>query len=272
MKQKQKELKIMFSMDQFLKETIFFYISKYIKSYIPSLLNVKRICISIEKEKRELAENRLLGLLFLYSKLSTDKIVTYYNQWFGELSRSTLSYYLNGLVKERILNKERMGKEIIFSLNKITYVDTSNPFWFTRNICPTPLYFHRIAHLEKKIITNTPEKELEYILNIINLNLLINRFEKCLFCKYSNREKIQTLINEARDVLNKRTSIISIRLKDFMENFGELQIFGGTPLDYTIRGEKFPKEILEIVKDYKKEIDLQLELNKRIYELSFKRK
>ena len=271
-----------FKPDISLKESLLPYIEMYIKKYESWLWNEWKICIKHipknEKKgnkqknkyriKRKLSENRILGLILLYNNISTDKIVEMYNKWFEELSRSTISNYLNGLYKEKILDKKKNGKMVLYFYNEEAKIKHSTPFWFTRNICPTPRYIYRIAHFGRIIYTRTLDKEVQYILKIIQLKLISNRFKKCLYCRFSNQIKINQIIKKVDDILSEKTNyIFSSNIKDLVLKFGELRLFNGAQIDFKVGGELLPEEIVNITKKYKKEINLQLEINKKIIEI-----
>ncbi len=252
-----------FSIDYSLLRNVFFYNKKYLEKFEPWLLKSWNICINLIKDKRGLVENRLLGLIFLFDKISTEEIVESYNKWFGPLSRSTISYYLNGLVKENILIKEKLGRQVIFSLNNIARIGKINPFWFTRNICPTPRYLYRTAYFTRPIIATLKlDKEIEFLLQLIILNLLKNKYEKCSYCPYSDRNSIKKIISEINNKFNNRTIHLKQDLMKSITNYGELMIFGGKNIVYSLSGERIPKELVNLVRNFKKDINLQMEFNK----------
>jgi hypothetical protein len=235
-----------FPMERSLRETMPFYINQYIKKHKYFLKNHWKICLNKVINNRELTENRILGLIFLFNELSTEKVVEIYNNWFDDLSRSTISLYLNGLVRDKILNKKNDGNEKIFSLNNEVKIKKANPIWFTRNICPTPRYLYKIAYFEKKIITTKPDKELEFLIKIIQLNLIYNKLEKCLYCRFSNREGINSLKIVISNILEDKTNILSRELKDFLHNLGELALFTGDKYSTNVEIERLLANLLEI--------------------------
>ncbi|MBD3228339.1 MAG: hypothetical protein GF329_09140 [Candidatus Lokiarchaeota archaeon] len=261
-----------FSTDISLRETILFYIKEYLKTYEPWLLHEWQICINDNRNKRRLSEKRILGLLFLFKKLSTERMVELYNKWFENLSRSTISYYLNGLYKRNILKKEKDGKKVYFYYNEIAKITKANPFWFTKNICPIPRYLYRIAYFARFIYTTKPKKHIEYIIKIIQLNIFNKMLEKCIYCRFSNHKTIKDLRRKILGIIETKTNYLGSILQEYTDKYAELYLFDGYQIISKIGGERIPNKIIEFANKNKEEIEYQLKLNKKINEIKVKMK
>ncbi|TFF89198.1 MAG: hypothetical protein EU549_01425 [Promethearchaeota archaeon] len=256
-----------FYTDISLRETIIFYIKEYIKTYEPWISEEWQICINNDKNNRKLSEKRILGLLFLFKKLSTERTVELYNKWFEELSRSTISYYLNGLYKGKVLKKEKDGKKAFFYFNDIARINKANPFWFTKNICPIPRYLYRIAYFARFLYTAKPKKHIEFTLKMIQLNTFNKMFEKCLYCRFSDHKKISEIKRKLNDILENKTNYLSSLMQKYTENYSELHLFDGYQILSKIGGERIPNKIIEFANKNKEEIEYQMKLNKKIDEI-----
>ncbi|MHA1269229.1 MAG: hypothetical protein ACTSPY_05520 [Candidatus Helarchaeota archaeon] len=248
------------------RSTFLYYIKDYFKIYENWLLDEWRVCIAIKRENKKLVKNRILGLILLFNKLSTEQIVDFYNRYFDILSRSTISKYLNELYDQDILDKEKKGKEVSYFFKEIAVIERANPFWFSKNICPTPKYLYRLAYFARKLLKIKIEKklddEIEIIVNLIVLKLISNKFEKCVYCNFSDRKIVKLIKEQVDRKFSNKSSVLNPELKESIDKYAELNIFGGDIISYNVGGKDLPKELLEITKKYRKELTLQKKANK----------
>ncbi len=294
MKNKEKDHSI--SEDNVITDSTFELIDKVIHDFAPEIAH---ICQFKEDETEEqqiktgrLHEHRILGI-FLYSyldgkyKLNTAEVEEEYNFFFKEVTRSTVSTYLNMLKKELILYTERDGRLVDYLFCK----DPPNnlePFWFTRIFCIIPAYFNRVMKFCKLYMNaekyckqlikdnlETDEEQLirnfQFIIGIIILKILKNRCSKCSCCQFSEKE-IYTKIEEMIDIAIKdRTDVLSNEITtDLVEAYSEIPCFNGLGIEEEHIMKKVAKEILIRANIFHKDLEFQIMVSNRRKDLRLK--
>jgi len=241
-----------------------------------------------------LHENRILGIILKFylegkKKITTGEVEEEYKRYFKDIARSTISTYLNMLKKESILYKERDGRIVYY----IFYEDPPigiKPFWFTRIFCIVPAYFDRAISFSDLYINTekyikqdikefgSKEKEIllrnfKFITGLIILNIFKNRSSKCVLCQFSKKEiynKLEEIISIA---IKDRSDVLPEELlKDMIETYSEIPMFGGIDIKLEDIEGNIAKEILRSADLYKKDLDFQIMVSLRRKDLRLKQK
>ncbi|MHC1591443.1 MAG: hypothetical protein ACXQS8_05115, partial [Candidatus Helarchaeales archaeon] len=122
-------------------------------------------CDKSTRRVGELQKHKILGIfLWLYenniSSVTTNQIEEQFQKFFSDISRSTISLYLNQLTKEKVLEKAKKGKEVFYFLaHELPKLPASNSFWVVRNFCTFPAYLCRTVFFARKLRFGVKESE-----------------------------------------------------------------------------------------------------------------
>jgi DNA-binding transcriptional ArsR family regulator len=229
-----------------------------------------------------LHENRILGLKLRYTQIGEERTTTSdledeYELFFKKIARSTVSTYLNQLVKDGVLAKERDGR-VVYYLFSVAPPRSVDPFWFVRNFCTTPAYLARaaaFAHLYQEISKgkrgSTSLQAQQFLLGLAILRLLYKRFEKCFLCQFATKSAYRRVRDLFEQALNDRQDVLPEKLRDYLFNqLGDLPIFGGTP--FLAQHEDIQKNIEVFAEQYQKDIEFQIMVSQRRQELRLKQR
>lgn len=282
--------------DDNITDSTFELIDKVVHDFAPEIAHVSQFKEDETEEQQiktgRLHEHRILGI-FLNSylngkyKLNTTEVEDEYNFYFKEVTRSTVSTYLNMLKKELILYTERDGRSVNYLFCKDPPKNIE-PFWFTRIFCIIPAYFNRIMkfcklyinaekYLQKFIDDNFENdkdqliRNFQFIIGIIILKILKNRCSKCSSCQFSEREmyiKIEEMIEIA---IKDRTDVLSNEITtDLVETYSEIPSFDGLEIEEESIIEKIAKEILIRANIFNKDLEFQIMVSTRRKDLRLK--
>ena len=222
-----------------------------------------------------LQKNRILGL-FLWAKenekefIVTNDITKDFSKFYNsDISRSNISTYLNQLTKEGVLNKNKKGKHVDYYIaHDPPMAFSQNPFWVVYNFCIYPSYLCRASFFANKLkIARTRSKEEVQIMELILINTIINRFQKCSICKYGDKEKLLALNKRVLDYFQDMTKLLPKELKVYIDKLAELEIFGGEKLGI-LNWPKITGKIMYFANKYKEFLKNQEVLNQKIVEMN----
>jgi hypothetical protein len=210
-------------------------------------------------------ENHLLGIFLWFhavkkEDITTERLGEEYEKFFQNVSRSTISTYLNQLEKQGILSKTRKGKEVHYQL---AYEPPSgiHPIYLVRNFCVLPSYLCKASFFARTLRIDR-EENLRFLLELVNFSLLKNRMEKCILCPFAVKEENEKMLEPISTVYRHKTELLP---KDLLQHInvqlGELPVFGGTGVMgrwATILGT-----LMNLAQTYKKEIKFQREVLER---------
>ncbi|MFX1450250.1 MAG: hypothetical protein ACFFCM_05380 [Promethearchaeota archaeon] len=260
-------------------EALFYCDFKAIEDYAKEFEGLDAICMkifdrpeTIKSNLGQLQKNRILGI-FLWlldtntDKVTTQKIETEYRKFFKEISRSSISNYLNQLIKENVLKKEKVGKTVYYEIaHEIPKILDSDPFWFVKNFCIYPVYICRTSYFARKLRIEK-SKEVAYIYKLINYNLIKNRMKKCLVCPFGIKKEYQGVLNKLEKQYMTLKNLLPKHLVEFIEaSLGELKIFNGISLFPSWLEVK--SKIENLAKEHKKELNTQVDTITKEWEIS----
>ncbi len=252
---------------------------KAIEDYAKEFEGLNDICMQIfdrpetlKSNLGQLQKNRILGI-FLWlkntnkSRVTTQKIEAEYEKFFKPISRSSISNYLNQLIKENVLKKQKVGKTVFYEIaHEIPTILDSDPFWFVKNFCIYPVYICRTSYFARKLRIEK-NKEVAYVYKLINYNLVRNRIKKCLVCPFGIKKQYKTVLEKLEKQYITLKNLLPKQLVENIEgNFGELKIFNGIslfPSWLEVKGK-----IENLAKDNKKELNNQIDTIVKEWEIS----
>jgi len=210
-------------------------------------------------------ENHLLGIFLWFSvvkkeDITTERLGEEYEKFFQNVSRSTISTYLNQLEKQGILSKKRKGKEVRYQL---AYDPPSgvHPIYIVRNFCILPSYLCKAAFFARTLRIDR-EENLRYLLELVNFSLLKNRIEKCLLCPFAVKEETKKMLELVSTSYRYKIELLPNELFQYINTqLGELTVFGGTSIMghwATIVGS-----LMNLSQIHRKEIKFQREVLER---------
>jgi DNA-binding transcriptional ArsR family regulator len=210
-------------------------------------------------------ENHLLGIfLWFYTvkkeDVTTERLGEEYEKFFQNVSRSTISTYLNQLEKQGILSKTRKGKEVHYQL---AYEPPSgvHPIYIVRNFCILPSYLCKTAFFARTLRIDR-EENLRYLLELVNFSLLKNRIEKCILCPFAVKEENEKMLELVSTIYRFRTELLPKELLQHISTqLGELTVFGGTSI--MGRWATIVGTLMNLAQTYKKEIKFQRDVLER---------
>ncbi|MFW9829121.1 MAG: hypothetical protein ACFFEY_16205 [Candidatus Thorarchaeota archaeon] len=282
--------------DDIITDSTFELVDKVVCDFAPEIAHVSQFKEDESEEQQiktgRLHEHRILGIfLNCYldgkHKLNTAEVEEEYNLYFKEVTRSTVSTYLNMLKKELILYTERDGRLVNYLFFKEPPVNIE-PFWFTRIFCVIPAYFNRVmkfcrlyidAEKYAKQFTDdnieTDKEQLvrnfQFIIGIIILKILKNRCTKCSSCQFSEREmylKIESMIDIA---IKDRTDVLSNEITtDLIEMYSEIPNFNGLGIEEEHIIMKVAKEIIIRANLFHRDLEFQIMVSNRRKDLRLK--
>ncbi|MFX1390126.1 MAG: hypothetical protein ACFE9Z_08700 [Promethearchaeota archaeon] len=264
-----------------------------IRDFAPELMNIYQFREDETEEQQvrlgQLHEHRILGILLMshlnrINKLTTAEVEDHYIRFFRDVTRTTISTYLNLLKRASTLYSKRDGRNVYYQFSKEPPMRIS-PFWFNRIFCIVPIYFNRAIffsdlylnadkYLQKHLANNKNiEKSLlinnfKFIVGIILLNIFRNRIIRCSDCQFSKKEKYLRIKKLIELAINERTDVLpGIKLNVFLQKCSEMPMFGGININEEIFKEDILTEILTIINPNITEIEFQIELSARRKEL-----
>ncbi|MHA1299409.1 MAG: helix-turn-helix domain-containing protein [Candidatus Helarchaeota archaeon] len=260
-------------------EALYYCDLKAIEDYAKEFKGLDKISLvifdrpeSLKSNLGQLQKNRILGI-FLWLKntkkdnVTTNKIETEYKKFFKPISRSSISNYLNQLVKENVLKKEKVGKEVFYKIaHEIPSIIQGDPFWFVRNFCIYPVYICRTSYFARKLRIEKNREET-YIFKLINYNLIKNRLKKCALCPFGIKKKYDSVLEDLEKQYITLKNLLPRELIEFIEfSLGELKLFNGISLfpSWTVVKEK----IDEFANRFKKELKAQIQTITREWEIN----
>ena len=265
-------------------EALFYCDLKAIEEYAKEFKDLKDIAMVIFDRPEELKsnlgqlqKNRILGIFLWLKETSSDKVTTNrieteYKKFFKQISRSSISNYLNQLVKENVLVKEKKGKQVYYKIaHELPDKIEGDPFWFVKNFCIYPIYICRTSYFARKLRIEKSE-EGAFVYKLINYNLIRNRLKKCSVCPFGIKKEYEVVLKLLDNQYMTLKNLLPKELINYVENmFGELKIFNGISLfpSWTIVKErifefsnKFKREIKDQLKTFEKEIEMNKENSK----------
>jgi len=240
-------------------------IREYLESSLALLRNVWRKTPEISEKNvmiGRLHENHILGI-FLWSstvkreEITTERLEETYEKFFKKISRSAVSTYLNQLEKQGILSKRRQGKQVLY---RLTYDPPTNihPIYIVRNFCLFPSYLCRISFFARTLRIDR-EENLRYLLELVNLSLFKNRFEKCLLCPLAIKEDNEEIFNAILNSYRIHSELVPKEVVNYInKKLGELSIFGG--INIIGRWATISGKLMNYANMFKKEIKFQREI------------
>ena|SRR5271157_532454 len=229
-----------------------------------------------------LHENRILGLKLRFAQIGEEKTTTFdleseYELFFKKIARSTVSTYLNQLVKDGVLAKERDGR-VVYYLFSVAPPREVAPFWFVRNFCTTPAYLARTAafgtlyrNIAQGKRASTAAQSQQFLIGLVILRLLFKRFEKCFLCQFGTKSAYRRVRDVFEQAINDRQDVLPENLRDYLYNeLGELPIFGGVQLQDNY--EDITKNLEVFAEQYRQDIEFQIMVSQRRQELRLKQK
>ncbi|NHI91726.1 MAG: transcriptional regulator [Candidatus Lokiarchaeota archaeon] len=222
-----------------------------------------------------LQKNRILGI-FLWTKekeknsITTNEIKKEFEKFFNiEISRSNVSTYLNQLTHEGVLEKEKKGKIVDYKISHDPpMLFNRQPFWVVYNFCIYPSYVCRLSFFANKLtMAKVRNKEEMHVMELICINTIINRLDKCSICKYGNKEKHLKLKLQAEEYFKDKTKLIPNELKVYIEKLAELEIFGGEKIFSILNWPKITGKIMYFASKYKENLKNQEVLDQRMVEM-----
>lgn len=261
-------------------ETLLYCDFQAIEEYSKEFKSLKEISMKIfdrpEEDKSSLGylqKNRILGL-FLWlketnmDKVSTNKIENEYKKFFKSISRSSISNYLNQMIKENVLKKEKVGKTVNYELaHDPPLVSNSDPYWIVKSFCIFPIFTCRISFFARKLRIERKREEIAYVYKLINYNLIKNRTKKCLVCPFGNKNEYKAALDKLEKQYLTLKNLLPKELLEYVEsNLGELKIFGGLSIYPDWEGIK--GKIEGYANQYKKELKAQIQAILKEWEIN----
>lgn len=260
-------------------------IDEVIKDFAPEVAYLYQIREDKTEDQQTktgyLHENRVLGVILkLYvegkKKITTIGVENEYNKYFKTIARSTISSYLNNLIKDRILYKEKDGRKVTFYFSEDPPIGIS-PSWFTRIFCIIPVYFNRAIYFSflyinaEKIVqqhiydygyTNKLEDNFiinfKYLVGLILLNIFKNRSSSCVLCQFSKREIYEEIEARIDAAIKDRSDVLPEELvKSLIIKYSEIAKFDGVNINDDTVKEEFILEMLKYADLHKKDLDFQ---------------
>lgn len=210
-------------------------------------------------------ENHLLGIfLWFYDvkkeDITTERLGEEYEKFFQNVSRSTISTYLNQLEKQGVLSKTRKGKEVFYQLAHEP-PSSVHPIYIVRNFCVLPSYLCRASFFARTLRIDR-EENLRFLLELVNFSLLKNRIEKCTLCPFAVKEEIEKMLEPIATAYRHKTELLPKELLQYINTqLGELTVFGGTGI--MGRWATIVGTLMNMAQNYKKEIKFQREVLER---------
>ncbi|MFW9865070.1 MAG: hypothetical protein ACFFEN_03155 [Candidatus Thorarchaeota archaeon] len=279
--------------DSFLK-----LLDNVIQDFAPEISHVYQIREDETEQQQiktgRLHENRILGIFLKYylqgnQKLITNDVEREYRRYFRGIARSTLSTYLNELVKDSTLHKERDGRNVFFTLCE----DPPNAlksFWFTRIFCIVPAYFNRAVFFANiyqnaeayalRYISQHPigdkknlTRNFKHLLGLIILKIFKNRTSNCVFCQFSKRKIYLELEEVLSASIEDRSDVLSDELlNNVINTCSEIPMFKGIDINDKNLRDLTIKSILKSADLYRKDIDFQIMVTGQRKALKLKQK
>ena len=223
-----------------------------------------------------LQKNRILGLFLWAREKEKDLVVTneiksdFLKFYRSNISRSNISTYLNQLTKEGVLGKKKKGKSVDYNMAHDPPVQfNQKPFWVVYNFCIYPSYLCRLSFFANKLkmarARNTDDFQ---IIELIIINTILNRLQKCSICKYGDREKHLKLRNNVQEIFKDKTKLLPTELKVYIEKLAELEVFGGEKVFGILNWPKITGKIMYFANKYKDSLKNQEVLNQKIVEMN----
>ncbi len=260
-------------------EALFYCDLKAIEEYAREFKGLNDVALAfldrpeaLKSNLGQLQKNRILGI-FLWlketnkDKVTTNKIENEYKKFFKTISRSSISNYLNQMIKENVLKKEKMGKTVYYQIaHEIPAIIEGDPFWFVKNFCIYPIYICRTSYFSRKLRIEKTREEA-YIFKLINYNLIKNRIKKCITCPLGMKEEYQKVLNDLEKQYLTLKNLLPKELINYIESsLGELKLFNGISLFPSWSEVK--EKIDEFYNQYKKELKVQIQTITREWELN----
>ncbi|NVM03725.1 MAG: hypothetical protein HWN67_15445 [Candidatus Helarchaeota archaeon] len=260
-------------------EALFYCDFKAIEDYAKEFEGLKDICMkifdrpeAIKSNLGQLQKNRILGIFLWLKNTNTDRVTTQkieeeYKKFFKPISRSSISTYLNQLIKENVLKKQKVGKTVFYELaHEIPKILDSDPFWFVKNFCIYPVYICRTSYFARKLRIEK-NKEVSYIYKLINYNLIKNRMQKCLLCPFGIKNEYKTVLNKLEKQYITLKNLLPKQLVEYIETgLGELKIFNGISLFPSWSEVK--EKIVKYANQHKRELKNQIDSIMKEWEIS----
>ncbi|MHA1145427.1 MAG: hypothetical protein ACTSRW_11865 [Candidatus Helarchaeota archaeon] len=228
---------------------------------IPTLNSVwwKQPCGSSSRRVGELQKHKILGLFLWLNEngvrsVTTNQIEEQFQKFFMDISRSTISLYLNQLTKEKVLQKMKKGKEVFYSLaHELPMLPVTNSFWVVRNFCIFPSYLCRTAFFARKLKFGMKESERNLILQLVLQNLVKNRVDKCMICQFCEDEKVEKENDQLKVDLSGINDLIPREIELYLDKLSELKVFNGESAD-EIKWPTITGKIMYFAEKWKKDI------------------
>jgi len=227
------------------------------------------------KDLGGLQKNRILGIFLWFregekSLITTNEIKDNYEKFFkiNGISRSNISTYLNQLCKNGVLKKHKAGKEVEYGIaQEPPVLYDQNPFWLIYNFCILPNYLCRMSYFANKLnIAKSRNTEEIQLMELILINLIKNRINKCCLCRYGDTDKHELINNEFNEFYKDRTKLFPKELKVYLDKLGEIEIFGGEKVGI-VHWPKITGKIMYFANKHKEDIKNQDSLNKKLQKL-----
>ncbi|MFX1490437.1 MAG: hypothetical protein ACFFBI_14895 [Promethearchaeota archaeon] len=281
-----------------IKDTFLKLLDNVIQEFAPEVSHVYQIREDETEQQQiktgRLHENRILGIFLKYylegnQKLITQDVEREYRRYFRGIARSTLSTYLNELVKDSTLHKERDGRNVFFTLCE----DPPNAlksFWFTRIFCIVPAYFNRAVFFANiylnaetyvlRYINQNPTEDkknlsrnFKYLLGLVILQIFKNRTSNCVFCQFSKRKIYQELEEVLSASIEDRSDVLPDELlNNVIKKCSEIPMFKGIDINDKKLRDLTTKNILKSADLYRKDIDFQIMVSGQRKDLRLKQK
>ncbi len=269
-------------------------LDKVIREFAPEVADIYYIREDEAEEQQiktgRLHENRILGIILKFylegkRKVTTTDVESEYKKFYKEIARSTISTYLNMLKKESTLYKERDGRIVYY----IFYEDPPKgikPFWFTRIFCIVPAYFVRSIYFStmylnaESLVQNRAKggdvealvRNYKFLVGLMILHILKNRSSKCIICQFSKRELYSNILEKLEMAIKDRSDVLPKELLDFLTEYGEIDIFGGVPMDEQKTAQEIENKIFQFADEYKKDLEFQIMVSSRRTDLRLRQK
>ena len=262
------------------------HLAKIVEEIAPEIADVWQERYDIAEDEGiktgRLHENRILGLKLRFNQIGGERTTTSdledeYMLFFKKIARSTVSTYLNQLVKDGVLAKEREGR-VVYYLFSVPPPKNIDPFWFVRNFCTLPAYLARAAAFavlyhelsERKRGTSSLQSQ-KFLVGLVILRLLYKRFEKCFLCQFGTKSAYRRVRDLFEQALNDRQDVLPEKLRDYLFNeLGDLPIFGGIP--FLEQHEDILKNIEVFAEQYQQDIEFQILVSQRRQSLRLKQR
>lgn len=254
-------------------------INAVIEEFAPEIVEIwQGIEDTSDERLGRLHENRILGIKLRYYFLNQPRTTTgdtedSYEIFFQKIARSTVSTYLNQLVKEGVLYKEREGR-VVYYLFVYDPPEGIEPFWLVRNFCTTPAYLARASFFSELYheAGKTPgsNKVLKrFMIGVIILALLTRRMERCLACQFGTRSLYRKHKETLETALNDRQDVLPAMLKTYLlDQLGEIPIFGGLSLPET--KQEIRETLVKYTEQFSQDLEFQIMVSERRQEVRLK--